>query len=79
MLFRSSTVIDSGNVDLDSRAVENSVFDNRGQTRKGRYYIQGSSDRLIVNRAQDLLLRFNDRMQKIMQKEVGEIEKSLAA
>ncbi|MFA4942433.1 MAG: hypothetical protein WC564_02235 [Patescibacteria group bacterium] len=74
-----NTTIKDGVADTDKKAPELSVFDNRGQVRKDRYYIQGSSDRLIINRAQDILLNFNEKMQKIIQKEVVESAELLAA
>lgn len=73
-----TTIVD-GVVDSNSKAAEESVFDNGNQGRAGRYYIQGSSDRLIINRSQDLLLNFVEKMQEIMKPKAEERAESLAA
>ena len=73
------TTISEGVVDSDNKAAEESIFDNPGQARKGRYYIQGSSDRLIINRSQDLLLNFVEKMHEIMKPKAEERTESLAA
>ncbi|MFZ4631702.1 MAG: hypothetical protein ACOYL8_00670 [Patescibacteria group bacterium] len=47
---------------------EQSIFDLDGKTRKGKYYIQGASDKFLINQAQELLLNFVEEMQKTLKK-----------
>ncbi|HRY82790.1 MAG TPA: hypothetical protein P5232_03780 [Candidatus Moranbacteria bacterium] len=55
--------------DLD--APKRTIFDNidRGkQAREGRYYIQGSSEKMIINVIQQEILNFNREMKALLQK-----------
>jgi len=66
------TTIEGGAPDLSvDHASEMSIFDTDGKRREGRYYIQGSSDRMIVNRAQDILLGFVSEMEEILDKKAA--------
>ena len=45
---------------------EMSIFDRDGKIRKGYYYFQGFSEKMITHKAQTLLLEFNRRMSQII-------------
>ncbi|MDR3643402.1 MAG: hypothetical protein P4L74_07325 [Candidatus Doudnabacteria bacterium] len=51
----------------DTRAKYQSVFEAKGQTREGYYYIQGGSQKMLLHRIQIELLEFNKAMQKIIE------------
>ncbi|OGY86866.1 MAG: hypothetical protein A2233_05450 [Candidatus Kerfeldbacteria bacterium RIFOXYA2_FULL_38_24] len=72
------------NMELESGDVqeaEKSVFDKRGSQRKGYYYLQGGSERMIIHAVQIALLDFNKNMEKIISfdKKEDKIIHSLAA
>lgn len=75
-----NTTIENGfPVSSDFRSANDSVFDKTGEKRRGRYYLQGSSDKLLVNRAQDLLLSFLSNMEEVLAKKQGVEANEIAA
>jgi hypothetical protein len=50
--------------DLNSKY--QSIFDTNGKTRKGYYYTQGGSERMLLHKIQLRLLEFNANMRKII-------------
>ena len=44
-----------------------SVFDRNGRTRKGYYYVQGGSEKMILHAVQKRLLEFNEKMERILE------------
>ncbi len=50
----------------ESRRTQYSSMFDRGESRQGYYYVQNGSQEMIIHKIQQLLLEFNQRMQKVL-------------
>ncbi len=57
---------------FDDKPEETSIFERGGKSRKGYYYFQGFSERMISHQSQILLLKFNEEMEDILSRGVSE-------